>query len=270
MKRQYIAIAVILSTMLAAGQAAVTHAADMTYLVGLGDSRAAGAGLPMKDLSEQSRYDTECQRSPYASIAYISESTNTPVVSFACSGATTDDLYESETINGTVVPSQISQIPTAILTDPGTVFRIETGANDIKWSTWLAKCARYTCGDQRRDTVAANALLLNFERRLYRAIYTLKARGATGKIMLVGTYNPLPSDAAAVEQYGITTDEYAWIVTYMNKFNTSIQRVATFTDATYVPASLSATDMQTLSDAIPYHPTISGQQTLSQQFINAL
>lgn len=245
-------------------------AAEMKYLVGLGDSRAAGAGLPMAE-GVTKNYTVECKRSPYAAIAYLASWTNTPVISHACSGATTDDLYSSTRVNGTRLPAQIDQVPGFVLSDKGTVFVIQTGPNDIGWTTILTHCARNVCGDQKRETIALKALLLNYERRLHTALLALREKGATGHVVVTGVYNPVPNNPALLKSYGISDSERTWIVSAINEFNARTKHVASkHKNVSYVANSLSSDQLQKLSGTMPFHPTIEGQKTTARQIQSVL
>ena len=238
----------------------------MKYLVGLGDSRAAGGGLPAHSDESPSRYDAACERSPYASIAYLANATSTPVVNYSCVGATTDDLYSSGRFNKTRVPSQISQIEDYVLTDEGTVFIIQTGANDMKWKTVLARCARTECGAKKRDDVAVKILIKNYERRMNKAIMTLRKKGAEGRIVLAGLYTPIPSDAAVLEKHGITRSERTWIEGAIRQFNDKSEEIADkHNNVDFAPIYLGDSDIQMMDDPMPFHPTISGQQSVARQ-----
>lgn len=258
--------ATVIGGLVSLGLVQVAGAADMRYLVGLGDSRAAGGGLPAHGDNGPRAYDAACERSPYASIAYLANATDTPVVNYSCVGATTDDLYSSGRFNKTRVPAQINQIEDFVLTDKGTVFVIQTGANDMKWKTVLARCARTVCGEKKRDNVALKALLRNYERRLDKAIKTLRKKGAEGRIVLAGSYNPLPSDTRLLEEYGVTDSERRWIDGAVGQFDTTTRKVAgEHENVVFAPISLDDSELQTLNDPMPFHPTISGQQSIARQ-----
>jgi len=269
---QYISVMIVLAiacASLVALHPSPTYAAtSMEYLVGLGDSRAAGAGLPQYETgtNRNNQYDTACKRSPYASINYLAEATSTPVINVACSGATTDDVYESSRVNGSRVPSQISQIPAFVLTDPDTTFVVQTGANDIGWAAWLLRCSRATCGG-RLDSASTKILLLNYERRLNRLISTLRSAGASGHIIVTGVYNPLP-EVSTLAKYDVTRAEANWIGSVIDTFNQKTAKVASQTaNTSYAPIDLDNTDLQSLSDTMPFHPTIQGQQAISRQLL---
>lgn len=255
----------------AAAEASTNASTSMKYLVGLGDSRGAGGGLPAHGSDGPSQYDAACERSPYASIAYLASATDTPVVNYACVGATTDDLYSSGRFNRTRVPAQIKQVDEFVLTDPGTVFVVQTGANDMKWSTVLARCAKATCGEKKRDNAALKVMLKRYERRLDKAIKTLRKKGAEGQIVLTGTYSPIPSDRQLLEQYGISDTERVWIETAIDQLNERTADIAARHDnVQYVALELRDDQLQTIDDPMPFHPTISGQQSIARQLQDAI
>lgn len=264
-------IVVVVPAVAEASRSTTDSSSSMKYLVGLGDSRAAGGGLPLHSGEGPSEYDARCERSPYASVAYLAEATDTPVVNYACVGATTLDVYRSNYVNGKLVPPQISQIPDFVLTDSGTTFVVQTGANDVRWSTWIKRCASSTCGEKQRDTVAMRLLIKNYEIRLEKMIEKLRDAGAMGRIVLVGAYSPVPTDSELLETYNVTETEVAWLESMRDGLNEVTRKVADEHDGvSYVDITLDSSQLQDLESEMPFHPTISGQQSIARQLQDAI
>ncbi|QQS18727.1 hypothetical protein IPL68_01430 [Candidatus Saccharibacteria bacterium] len=242
-----------------------------TNVVSLGDSRAAGAGLPAT--SPSAPYDLACTRSSAATVnplAYVL--TSTPY-NYACSGATTKNLWQPQTaINGSVVPSQLSQVPVAVLNNSTTLITLQSGPNDVGWIAWLIKCIQSTCGSTE-DSFAIKGQIDTYKNDLRFGLATLGQLANKSTVLVGGVYDPFVGSQQLASAYGLTTAEYAWVKAAVSVMNTATSEAVTeFSSAypvKYVAINLTNPyELQWInSHPAPFHPTVYGQSIIAQSFL---
>ena len=242
----------------------------------LGDSVAAGAGLPTTGLST----DVLCGRSSSAYPYQVAATLNASVTSFACSGAKVNKgLYGSQVRRGSVLPAQIDQ---AFSTGKPDLITMTIGANDARWIEFMTKCYITTCGT-RFDNAAARVLRADLRIELSVALYRIKQYSNASenttppKVLVGGYYTPL-STAECVGSNRITPTEVSWIKSQTNSLNQALRSVTPyFSYAQYVPVSFSGHELcsddswvQGINGVAPLHPTAEGQTAIAQSFVNAV
>ena len=277
MKYTLLAIAAVLVIVL--GGASTTNAAIQLpanpYYVALGDSIAAGAGLPL--VGNASAEDSICSRSssayPYQVAAYLGSNVNL----LACSGAKIDEgIYGPQERAGSTLTAQLDQAFSAGTPD---LITVTVGANDARWLEFMAKCYIATCGS-RFDRAAAKVLRADLRIELSAMLYKVKSMSAgttTPKVLIGGYYAPIAT-TECTGQSRITSAELSWIRSQTNSLNQALRSVTPyFSNATYVPVDftgheLCSTDpwVQGLTDTVPLHPTASGQAAMAQSFVDVL
>jgi len=263
-----IAILVLVGLNATAASAAVKLPPNPTY-VALGDSVAAGAGLPTTDAI--------CARSLQAYPNYVATNLGTSVTSLACSGAKIDEgLYGSQVRGGSTLAPQIDQALSAGTPD---LMTITIGANDARWIEFMTKCYISTCGS-KFDSAAAKLLRVDLRGELSAALYRIKnlSNGATPpKVLISGYYNPLAT-AQCLGEGRITAKELSWIKTQTNSLNQAIRSVTPyFKNVTYVPLSITGHELcskdpwvQGITATAPLHPTATGQAAIAQSFLKVI
>ena len=263
-----IAILVLVGLNATTASAAVKLPANPTY-VALGDSVAAGAGLPTTDAI--------CARSPQAYPNQIAASLGTSVTSLACSGAKIDEgLYGPQVRGGTTLTPQIDQ---ALSTSTPDLMTITIGANDARWIEFMTKCYISTCGSTF-DSAAAKVLRVDLRGELSAALYRIKNLSTSGvppKVLISGYYNPL-SNAQCLGEGRVTLKELSWIRNQTNSLNQAIRSVTPyFKNVTYVPISVTGHELcskdpwvQGITAAAPLHPTAAGQAAIAQSFVKVI
>jgi len=164
--------------------------ATTRYYVALGDSVAAGEGL--QNLAPPD----PCHRSTLAYPALLAANPSfvpagTPTRSVACTGATTGDvLSRSETVNGTTVPSQLSQIARLPL---GTV-TLTVGVDDLRWVNRLTTCLTQGYLACKAMSTKVLAGITKVKAKIATIVTDLRGRGAR-RVIVTGYYDAFPSTA---------------------------------------------------------------------------
>jgi len=268
------AISIIIAVLLVAGLGAtnagavVKLPASPTY-VALGDSVAAGAGLPTSD--------AVCMRSPQAYPNQVASALGTSVTSLACSGAKIDEgLYGVQERGGSVLTPQIDQALSAGVPD---LMTITIGANDARWIEFMTKCYVATCGTTF-DSAAAKVLRTDLRIELSAALYRIKnlsGNTTPPKVLISGYYNPL-SQTQCLGEGRITLKESSWIRNQTNSLNQAIRSVTPyFSNVKYVPITITGHELcskdpwvQGITASAPLHPTAAGQAAIAQSFVRTI
>jgi len=243
--------------------------------VALGDSVAAGAGLPL--LAGASAEDSLCGRSSAAYSQQVASSLGTDVTLLACSGAKVDEgIYGPQTRKGSVLTAQLDQ---AFSTGKPDVITVTIGANDARWIEFMTKCYITTCGT-RFDDAAAKVLRADLRVELAAMLYKLKSLSGTDtppKVLISGYYTPLAS-TECLGANRITPTELSWIKTQTANLNQAIRSVTPYASyATYVPVDFTGHELcsadpwvQAITATAPLHPTVDGQAAMAQAFTNSI
>ena len=237
--------------------------------VAIGDSIAAGAGLPLMDDSTETK---ACGRSDQAYPHLVAAAKNIPLDHIACGGATTKEgLLQSQNANGLTVPAQIDR---AFSGGVPKMITISIGTNDLHWSDFIRKCYAGTCGTWS-DSAALAGLDFKLYYNLNKAMHQIqsKSEGATPpKVYIVGYYHPYDTaKLGCMDTQGITTDEASWVNRQADILNGVLTVAAAQYGATFVPANFSGHELCTTDPWIQgvtapaaYHPTTAGQAAIAQ------
>lgn len=251
-----------------------------TY-VALGDSIAAGAGLPIGPAAD----DAVCARSPQAYPTLLATKINTTVTNLACSGAKdSDGIINGQITQGVTVPSQLDR---AFQNGVPNLITITIGANDVRWVQFIGKCYVDTCGGVG-DTAAAAGYLTYFQGKLAYTLREIKERSGSQtppKVLISGYYNPVTSTSCLGGQ--VTNAELRWINAQTDNLNKSIRQTVaatskisswfkgTYNFASYVPVSFSGHGIcsqspwvQNLTDPAPLHPNSQGAAQIANTLYN--
>jgi lysophospholipase L1-like esterase len=241
---------------------------------GLGDSVAAGLGLPTWD--NATAEDIRCGRSPQSYVFEVGRQLKRNHVNVACSGATASDLSGNQLISLTPRTSQIEQV---FAQGKPAVISITVGANDIGWNNQIRNCYTRTCGTTLQ-TAATNLALTAFQINLNKVMEEIvdRSNGTPPTVILTGYYNPVSANCTAMSS-AVTASEVAWVTGGVGALNTTIQNMATTygSFARYAPVDFTGHDIcsaspwvQGLNDPAPLHPTAAGQQAIARAVIAAV
>ena len=233
----------------------------------LGDSVAAGAGLPLPANADANT--TACDRSAQGYPNLVASSMNLGLNNLSCSGATVGDLVTPEDVAGTEQAAQINQ---AFANGTPKFISITAGANDAQWSTFLKECAMTNCSTTA-NTVAVDGLLVTLQAKLLAALSSIQlhANGSTPpRTVVTGYYDPV--SVACVQKGQLTSANLTWITAATNALNQTIkQTTQEFSFARFSPVSFAGHDVcsssswvQGPNDPAPFHPTAQGQQEIAK------
>lgn len=250
----------------------VTTATSLNY-VALGDSVAAGAGLPVGNEAN----DALCGRSDQAYSNYVAQHLGTDVSNYACTGAKIDEgLYGSQLRQNTELFPQLDRAFHQGMPD---VITMTVGANDARWTEFIQGCYTWECGT-KLETYAGKALRTDIRAELYYALYKIrKAGGDTPpRVLISGYYMPFSDDTSCVAADRVTATEVAWLQSEYAALNDAIQDTTEYFDfATYVPIDFSGHELcssdpwiQSIDASAPFHPTGEGQAAIGRAFTAAL
>lgn len=243
-----------------------------TY-VALGDSVAAGSGLPI--ITWATSLDKKCERSSQSYPYQIAAQLQTTVTHLACRGAKVDEgIYGKQSRSGTRVAPQLE---TAFENGAPDLITATIGANDARWTQAIRKCYTRTCGSDF-DDVRAKVYRADLRIELYRMLSEInqKSEGSPPQVLLSGYYTPF-SGANCTDTRRISATEQAWLNDQTAKLNQAIQSVIPyFSFASYVPLDFSGHELcssdpwvQGASSKAPLHPTAAGQTAIANAFIEA-
>ncbi|MDB5161271.1 MAG: hydrolase family protein [Candidatus Saccharibacteria bacterium] len=233
----------------------------------LGDSVAAGLGLPSQDAL--------CGRSPQAYPYQVSQATGLPLVHVACSGATAGDIFTNQERMGRTIPPQLDA---ALASGNPSIITITAGANDAHWTGFLSECYTFSCGS-RTDTLLASFYLVLLQAKLNTALNDIAARsgGTPPTAVVTGYYNPLSSSCTSLQQ-NVTANEINWLNGEVNALNQTLQNTSSqFSFVRFAPVNFTGHDIcsaqpwvQGVNDPAPFHPTTQGQTVIAQAVLGAL
>jgi lysophospholipase L1-like esterase len=242
--------------------------------VALGDSVAAGLGLPTWD--DATAQDRRCGRSPEAYAFEVGRQLGRRHALYACSGASSGDLFTRQWISNTNPNIQLNQ---AFANGVPEYMSITVGANDIAWRSIMQRCYTGACGS-RFQTTAIEAGLILMERNLNRAMDQIRQRSGDNPptVVLTGYYNPASAACTTFTDQRITANEVTWITANVDNLNQRLEAIADNYDfVRFAPVDFTGHDLcsndpwvQGLRDDAPIHPTADGQQAIARAVVRAI
>jgi lysophospholipase L1-like esterase len=241
-----------------------------TYLVSMGDSVAAGDGLPV---TSSDNLAIECGQSNDAYPFLVAQAKGLALKQFACSGATVSSgILKSQQVEGQSLQPQLTAA-SPYLKNSDIVITI--GANDVDWEQELYACATSDCGTTSNMTLFQqnlSQLSANLATML-QTIHSLHPRR-----VLLNTYYPLLNNTdTCLASQGITAGKIQWVNDREAELNAAINSAAKEFNyqtvlITFAGHLLCDTDpwIQGLSSAAPLHPTTAGQADIAGLDENAL
>lgn len=259
MKRVVSLILAMLAMVVIAGTG--TEASALKYTA-LGDSVAAGAGLPTSDAT--------CGRSTQAYPYTVAASLGTTAVHLACTGAKVDEgLYGVQHRNGVRLEPQLNAAFVGGVPD---VMTVTIGANDARWVQFLRYCYLTSCGN-RYDSAAAKIYRADLRVELYWFLSKVQAMSAGDppQVLLNGYYNTYASSTCD-DTKNFTAAERTWLRARTADLNQAIRSVLPyFSFAEYVPVDFTGHELCSSQSWVqgplatsPFHPTAAGQAAIAR------
>ncbi|GHH53059.1 lipase [Streptomyces candidus] len=226
--------AVLTASLLTSGAAPATAAGGsgprpVNHYVALGDSYAAGTGLPRQT-------DAECMRSLGSYPALLAETYKPSVFKdVTCGGATTRSLWNHQ---GSAAP-QVDA-----LTRDTDLVTVTLGGNDLGFSSVLTRCVLAglgtregsPCRDKAAQEVDAGFARLNT--RLPDMLTDIKRRSPRARVVVVGYPNPFPADGSTCgSAVPLAKGDVTWLHQTTNRLNFMLELVAYTKQAEFVDTS---------------------------------
>ena len=232
----------------------------------LGDSTAAGAGLPA--VAGASRTDRDCGRSSDSYAADLATVNGWNVLNLACNGATIrHGILGGQQHGGQQLPPQLSVAERA----PGAkVLIVSVGSDDLGWSAMLQYCAAApTCNDQA-TTAYFQQQLASFSKDYLELLSRLAALPGNTRVIVNQYYNPFGSQPGCLGQVGLTQEKLNTLASRLAALNAVLAKGAAqfgflspqpeFTGHELCTAQ---PYVQGLDAAAPFHPTELGQLAIA-------
>lgn len=231
------------------------------YIVSLGDSVAAGAGL-----DTNSRHDNnDCDLSESAFPYLLGEQLHKPVAQFACSGAT-------------VAQSDNTLLTQYKMAEPylrGSDVVVYAGANDVGWLQTLINCMQTNCvNDQNRSALASKLQIL--KKNLSSLLGQIQ-QAKPNKLIVNTYYQLVPSDSRCFSRFGITPQDSTFINNEEALLNSIITSAANESNASPVNINFSGHLLcdpqpwiQNITANAPMHPTAAGQIQIANEDAKAI
>jgi hypothetical protein len=270
-------------------RAALRHVSSLTQLVGtqdvkvahyrvrrrplpgisevvIGDSTAAGAGLPF--VPHASAAAIACGRSAQAYAADLASVNGWKALNLACDSATIAHGLLGPQQQGTErIPPQIDSLER--VKDPAVVI-VSIGADDLQWSAILEYCAATTQCDSRASNAYFQQKLAQFSTDYLQLLIQLGRLPGHPQVIINRYYNPFGSDVSCITQRGLTPAKVSTIETWLVALNRVLAKgAAQFGFLSPQPsfaghALCSALPyVQGLGDPAPFHPTALGQLAIA-------
>lgn len=232
----------------------------------LGDSTAAGAGLPL--VADPSAVDRACGRSTDAYAEVLARANGWKAVNLACDSATVSHgLLGPQDERGQIVPPQLSSA--SRISDPSVVI-VSIGADDLQWSAILKVCAAEPSCDNRASAAFFQQKLHTFATAYLQLLIQLGSIPGHPTVIINRYYDPFGADASCVVRRGLTTAKVATLRTYLGALNKVLARgAAEFGFLSPQPnfgghqICSKQPYVQGLAAPAPFHPTALGQLAIA-------
>lgn len=231
-------------------------------LVSLGDSVAAGDGLPEDSGSVASL----CHQSVEAYPHLVASNLTMQLHQFACSGAQVSaGILQAQTVGTQSVAPQLDAATPYL---PGSDVVITIGANDVDWDNFLITCAQSDCQTPANLTLFQTRLA-NLQTELNTMLSDI-ASHHPHTVLLNTYYSIINNSDTCLQQFNINPTSIAWVNAREADLNTTIVAAAEqhhdlYATNTFAGHGLCSSDswVQGLSGAAPLHPTYEGQFSIA-------
>ena len=232
----------------------------------IGDSTAAGAGLPWE--ANPTPEDEACGRSAESYAADIAAAEQWNVLNLACGSATIPNgLLGPQVLGSQIAPPQL---PRAEAATNAKVIIVSVGADDLSWSALTQLCAASAVCDDKASTAYFDQLLDAFTRNYYELLSDLDKLPAHPAVLINEYYQPFGSDLGCLQQYGMTQAKATVLTARLGQLNNVLAKGADLfgfgvAAPQFTGHELCTADpwVQGLSDPAPLHPTAAGASAIA-------
>lgn len=258
-----------------------THGGVTLKYAALGDSLAAGLGYGVGIGTDE---DTICGRSPEAYAYRVADHFNATLAGIgiqlspsliACQGATTSDLLTPQTLGGATIQPQLDK---AFDGGQPHLISLTSGANDVRWASFIGACFAASNCDTPENTAAVQAYIDAMKNDMKAALQSVRDRSSYFPPIVVATgyYTPVSAQCA---NPNFTPAEVAWVQNATASLNSAIQNASqgSFWFARFAPVDFTGHDIcaadswiQRPGETAPFHPTPRGQQAIAEAVLTAI
>ena len=232
----------------------------------IGDSTAAGAGLP--PVAHPSSADNACGRSSQSYAVDLASVNGWRALNLACDSATiANGLLGPQPQGGLQIPPQLASLTE--VQDP-TVVIVSVGADDLQWSAILQICAASTQCDNLASNAYFQQQLAHFSSDYLQLLIQLGSLPGHPRVIINRYYDPFGSNVSCITHRGLTEAKVATIRTWLEALNQVLAKGAAQSGFLSPQPSFAGHALcspqpyvQGLGDAAPFHPTASGQLAIA-------
>ena len=228
----------------------------------LGDSTAAGAGLPL--VAHPSAADSACGRSSESYALDLASVNDWRALNLACDSATIAHGLLGPQAEGTQqIPAQIDSL--SQVQNP-TVVIVSVGADDLQWSAILEYCAATPQCDSRASNAYFQQKLAQFSTAYLQLLIQLGSLPGHPRVIINRYYDPFGSNVSCITQRGLTAAKVKTIQTWLAALNQTLAKGAEqfgflSPQPSFAGHALCSPQpyVQGLGDPAPFHPTGEGE-----------
>ena len=232
----------------------------------MGDSTAAGVGLPA--VPSSSPLGRDCDRSQDSYAQVLAAVNRWRVLNLACSSATIPHgLLGSQHRHGKTIPPQIA---TAQRARNASVIIVNVGANDLGWAAMVRYCAVAPRCDDKATTAYFQQQLASFSKDYLELLSQLATLPGHPRVIINQYYDPFGPEQSCLRYVGFTPPKLAILTSRLATLNAVLTKGATEfgflspqPDFTGHQLCTNQPYVQWLGDPAPLHPTALGQLAIA-------
>jgi GDSL-like Lipase/Acylhydrolase family len=232
----------------------------------IGDSTAAGAGLPL--VADASHIDRACGRSSDSYAEDLARAHSWRVMNLSCNSATiSHGLLGPESKDGLSVPAQLG---TTLRAQDASVVIVSVGADDLKWSAIAAYCAVAPRCNDRASTAYFQQKLAAFSKDYFQLLTELATLHGRPSVIINLYYNPFGNSLRCIAGRGLTAAKVAILGSRIATLNKVLSTGAAEFGYASVQPSFAGHQLcspqpyvQGAGDQAPFHPTELGQLAIA-------
>jgi GDSL-like Lipase/Acylhydrolase family len=232
----------------------------------MGDSTAAGAGLPL--VAHPSAADQACGRSSESYAAVLAAANDWKAVNLACDSATVrHGMLGSQVADGQVIPAQIEFA--SEISHPSVVI-VSIGADDLQWAAILEVCAVSATCDSRASAAYFQQKLAAFSADYLQLLIRVGSLSGHPRVIINRYYDPFGADIGCITSHGLTAAKISTLSTWLNALNQVLAKGAAQFGFLSPQPSFAGHQLcspqpyvQGLGARAPFHPTPLGQLAIA-------
>jgi hypothetical protein len=232
----------------------------------IGDSTAAGAGLPL--LADPSRVDRACGRSSDSYAEDLARANSWKVMNLACNSASIGHgLLGPQRKYGVMVGAQLG---TAMQAQDASVVIVSVGADDLQWSAIVGYCAAAPRCNDRASAAYFQQKLATFSKDYFQLLSQLTGLHGHPRVIINLYYDPFGTTIGCVAGRGLTAAKAGILSSRLATLNKVLSTGAAEFGYAAVQPSFAGHQLcsqqpyvQGPGDEAPFHPTALGQLAIA-------